>query len=305
MSLCFDRELTGLVGESGSGKSTLAYAIMRLLPKTAHVAGKILFDGIDILSLPASRMRNIRGKKIAMVFQGSMNSLDPLVRVQDQVAEAIMAHQNENRGPATRKARDVLSQLGIPEEKAQSYPHELSGGLKQRVSIASALTLTPDLLIADEPTTALDVMTQAQIMQTIREIREGYGMSVVLISHDIALVSEVSDVMAVMYAGKIVEAGPVAETVGSPAHPYTVGLMASVPSVDAVGAEGSSIGGDPPDQINPIEGCRFMPRCPYAQAGCKTFDSRLREVASHHSAACILVGGEKPWMKQSSKPKVY
>jgi peptide/nickel transport system ATP-binding protein len=305
VSLSLDRDLTGLVGESGSGKSTLAYAIMRLLPRAAHVAGKILFDGIDILSLSPSQMRDIRGKKIAMVFQGSMNSLDPLMRVEDQVAEAIMIHENENRGPATRKARDVLGQLGLPAEKAQSYPHELSGGLKQRVSIASALTLTPDLLIADEPTTALDVMTQAQIMQTIREIKETYGMSVVLISHDIALVSEVSEIMAVMYAGKIVETGPVAEIVGSPAHPYTVGLMASVPSVDAVGVEGSSIGGDPPDQINPIGGCRFRPRCPYAQASCETFDSRLREVGPRHSAACVLVGGEKQWMKQSFTQKPY
>jgi oligopeptide/dipeptide ABC transporter ATP-binding protein len=148
-------------------------------------------------------------------------------------------------------------------------------------------------------------MTQAQIMQTIREIKKTYGMSVILISHDIALVSEVSEIMTVMYAGKIAETGPVAEIVGSPAHPYTIGLMASVPSVDAVGVEGASIGGDPPDQINLIEGCRFRPRCAYAQAGCETFDSRLREVGSRHSAACILVGGEKPWMKQSSTQKAY
>ena len=303
VTLSLDRDLTGLVGESGSGKSTLGYAIMRLLPKNAHVTGKILFDGIDILSLHSSQMRKIRGRRIAMVFQGSMNSLDPLMRIEDQVAEPIMIHENESRELATRKAREILGQLGLPAEKARTYPHELSGGLKQRVSIAIALSLKPDLLIADEPTTALDVMTQAQIMETIRKIKETYGMSVVLISHDIALVSEVSEGIAVMYAGKIAETGPVMEIVGSPAHPYTVGLMASVPSVEEVGAEGTSIAGDPPDAINPIGGCRFRPRCPYAQVGCETFDNGLRQVASQHEAACILVGGEKPWMRQLSTRK--
>ena len=303
VTLNLDRGLTGLVGESGSGKSTLGYAIMRLLPKNAHVTGKILFDGIDILSLPASQMRKIRGRRIAMVFQGSMNSLDPLMRVEDQVAEPIMLHENEGKAVATKRAREILGDLGLPAEKARTYPHELSGGLKQRVSIAIALSLRPDLLIADEPTTALDVMTQAQIMETIRKIKETYGMSVVLISHDIALVSEVSEDIAVMYAGKIAETGPVTEIVGSPAHPYTVGLMASVPSVEEVGAEGISIAGDPPDAINPIGGCRFRPRCVYAQAGCEAFDNGLRQVTSRHEAACILVGGEKPWMRQSSTRK--
>lgn len=303
VTLSLDRELTGLVGESGSGKSTLGYAIMRLLPKNAQVTGKIIFDGIDILSLPSSQMRKIRGRRIAMVFQGSMNSLDPLMRIEDQVAEPIMLHENESRAKATGRAREILSDLGVPAEKARTYPHELSGGLKQRVSIAIALSLKPDLLIADEVTTALDVMTQAQIMKTIREIKETYGMSVVLISHDIALVSEVSDGIAVMYAGKIAETGPVMEIVGSPAHPYTYGLMASVPSVEEVGAEGTSIAGDPPDAINPIEGCRFRPRCAFAQAGCQTFDSRLRRIASRHEAACILLGEEKPWMRQLSARK--
>jgi len=283
-------EILGLVGESGSGKSTFGYAVMRLLPKNAVVTGEIFLEGEDLLKLPIEKMRKIRGEKIAMVFQGSMNSLNPIMRVEDQVAEPLIIHKGIDEEEAKRTARELLMQVGVNPEKAKSYPHELSGGLKQRVAIAMALALHPALLIADEPTTALDVMTQAQIMELLKTLRVEYNMSIIIISHDISLVSEVADRMAVMYAGKLAELGPTNEVVLKPVHPYTQGLIASVPKVDSFALKPASIPGDPPDPLNLPSGCRFMPRCSFARSGCESFDGTLFRVSRDHLAACLLAG---------------
>lgn len=293
VDLQLDRgEILGLAGESGSGKSTFGYSLIRVLPKTAVVKGKIVFDGVELLALGDQAMRQVRGRRIAMVFQSSMNSLNPLVRVEEQIAEPLILHSKVDEHRALESARELLSQVGVEPSKGRNYPHELSGGLKQRVAIAMALSTNPDLLIADEPTTALDVMTQAQIMSLMRSLRDKFGISIIVISHDLALLSEVADRIALMYAGKIVEVGKTQAVVRSASHPYTQALLASIPSVDNVGKESGSIPGDPPDPLNPLNGCRFRPRCRLATQGCESFDNVPRYVDSNHYAACILVGGK-------------
>ncbi len=285
-------EVLGLAGESGSGKTTLGYALMRILPRNAKLTGRIIFDGRDLLALGAAEFNRVRGREIAMVFQGSMNSLNPVIRVEDQVAEPLILHGGMDEDGAKRRAREILAEVGVDADKAKSYPHELSGGLKQRVAIAMAISTRPKLLIADEPTTALDVVTQAQILRLISGLRDKFGLSVIMISHDLSLLSEVSDRLGVMYAGKIVEVGSKTEVVNTPQHPYTQALLASIPSVERVGEDSPSIPGEPPDPINPPSGCRFMPRCAYARRECEEFDGQLYALSSTHRAACILVGGK-------------
>jgi len=285
-------EVLGLAGESGSGKTTLGYALMRVLPRNAKLDGKIIFNGRDLLTLSAKEFNRVRGREIAMVFQGSMNSLNPVIRVEEQVAEPLILHGGMNEDEAKKRARELLAEVGVSADKAKSYPHELSGGLKQRVAIAMAISTRPKLLIADEPTTALDVVTQAQILRLISELRDRFGLSVIMISHDLSLLSEVCDRLAIMYAGKIVEVGSKAEIVKTPEHPYTQALLASIPSVERVGEDSPSIPGEPPDPINPPSGCRFMPRCAYARRECEEFDGYLYELSSTHRAACVLVGGK-------------
>jgi len=285
-------EVLGLAGESGSGKTTLGYALMRVLPRNAKLDGRIIFNGRDLLTLSAKEFNRVRGREIAMVFQGSMNSLNPVIRVEEQVAEPLILHGGMNEDEAKKRARELLAEVGVSADKAKSYPHELSGGLKQRVAIAMAISTRPKLLIADEPTTALDVVTQAQILRLISELRDRFGLSVIMISHDLSLLSEVCDRLAIMYAGKIVEVGSKAEIVRTPEHPYTQALLASIPSVERVGEDSPSIPGEPPDPINPPSGCRFMPRCAYARRECEDFDGYLYELSSTHRAACVLVGGK-------------
>jgi peptide/nickel transport system ATP-binding protein len=282
-------EILGLVGESGSGKSTMGYSIMRLLPGNASTSGQILFEGRDLTTVPESEMQKVRGSEIAMVFQGSMNSLNPIMRVEDQVAEPLVLHRGMNQSEARKRAREILNDVGVYPEKAKSYPHELSGGLKQRVGIAIALSLNPKLLIADEPTTALDVMTQAQIMDLLLALKNKYSMSVIIISHDIALVSEVSDRMAVMYAGRIVEVGSRQDVIRNPGHPYTSLLISSIPSLEPRTAF-EFIRGDPPDGINLPSGCPFTPRCPFAREECSHFDNEYRLLDSTHKVACLVAG---------------
>jgi peptide/nickel transport system ATP-binding protein len=283
-------EILGLAGESGSGKTTFGYALMRILPRNARLEGTIVFDGRNLLELSATEFNRVRGREIAMVFQGSMNCLNPVLRVEDQVAEPMMLHLGIGDDEAKKRAREILVQVGVSADKAKSYPHELSGGLKQRVAIAMAISTRPKLLIADEPTTALDVVTQAQILRLIAGLRDSFGLSVIMISHDLALLSEVCDRLAVMYAGKVVEVGVKKEVIGLPRHPYTKALLESIPSVDQVGVDGRSIPGEPPDPVNPPRGCRFMPRCAYARSECAAFDGQLYPVSGTHSAACMLVG---------------
>lgn len=283
-------EILGLAGESGSGKTTFGYALMRILPRNARLEGTIVFDGRNLLELSATEFNRVRGREIAMVFQGSMNCLNPVLRVEDQVAEPMMLHLGIGDDEAKKRAREILVQVGVSADKAKSYPHELSGGLKQRVAIAMAISTRPKLLIADEPTTALDVVTQAQILRLIAGLRDSFGLSVIMISHDLALLSEVCDRLAVMYAGRVVEVGVKKEVIGLPRHPYTKALLESIPSVDQVGVDGRSIPGEPPDPVNPPRGCRFMPRCAYARSECAAFDGQLYPVSGTHSAACMLVG---------------
>ncbi len=282
-------EVLGLAGESGCGKSTLGYALIRLVPPPGRiVGGRILFDGIDLLTLPEHKLRKeIRWKRISMVFQGAMNALNPVRTVGDQIAEAIMAHENVTKKEALQRAAELLKLVGIDPRRVNSYPHEFSGGMKQRVVIAMALALKPDLVIADEPTTALDVVVQAQIINLLKKLKNEYNMSLILISHDLSLIAEMADKLAVMYAGKIVEYGPSDILYESPAHPYTQGLLKSIPRLRGP-KKLEWIPGQPPDLRSPPPGCRFSPRCPYATERCRREEPPRVEISPGHYVACWL-----------------
>ncbi len=270
-------EVMALVGESGCGKSVTSLAIMGLLAKpAARIAhGAIRFRGgddgteADLATLPEKRLRALRGDAMAMIFQEPMTSLNPLERVGDQVAEALVTHRSMRWPEARRAAGELLAQVGLPdpEKKLAAYPHELSGGMRQRVMIAMALACRPRLLIADEPTTALDVTVQAQILDLMRELRRAYGMAILFITHDLGVVAEIADRISVMYAGQVVESGSVRDVLQRPRHPYTKALMAALPRIDRRGARLAAIPGIVPDLRNMPQGCRFHPRCPSAQAG--------------------------------------
>jgi len=280
-------EWVSIVGESGSGKSTLAYSIVGLLPPPGRiVGGSILFKNRDLLRLPGQELRRTRGREIGFVFQDPLTSLDPLRTIGDQISEVLTTHLGIGRDEAMEKTASLLESVGIPASRAKSYPHQLSGGQRQRVAIAIAIALKPDLVIADEPTTALDVIIQDQIMDLFSDIKST-GTSIILITHDIALASERSDKIAVMYAGKVVEYGKVRDVIDKPAHPYTIGLIDSVPDLWS-DKEVKSIPGNPPDLRNPPSGCRFNPRCPFKTAECERTEPRLIDIGGGHYVACIL-----------------
>ncbi|MGB9760184.1 MAG: ABC transporter ATP-binding protein [Thermoproteota archaeon] len=284
----------GVVGESGCGKSSLASVLLRLLPTNAKIMnGRVLLEGVNILKLPEDKLRKeVRWKKIAMVFQGSMNALNPIIKVGDQIVEAIQVHENVPRTRALQRAKLLLEMVGLDSSVVNRYPFELSGGQRQRAVIAMALALNPKVLIADEPTTALDVIVQDQILKLLKRLQHELGMSLIFISHDISAVSEVSNRVAVMYAGKIVEMGSAEDVFLRPKHPYTQALMEAVPSIKEAKKELKSIPGSPPSLLDPPAGCRFHPRCPYATAICKQVEPNLIEVGRDHMVACHLVGGE-------------
>ena len=291
VSLNLERgESLGLAGESGCGKSTFGYSILRLVPPPGRiVGGKILFDGKDILRLDEESFRKeYRWKRISMVFQGAMNALNPVRRIGDQIVEAILAHdENATEEEAYERAGDLLELVGIERVRLRTYPHELSGGMKQRVVIAMALALNPDLLIADEPTTALDVVVQAQILNLLKELKNKLKMSLILITHDLSVIAEIADKVAIMYAGKIVEWGTSEQIFENPQHPYTRGLISSIPRL-----RGKKslfwIPGQPPDLINPPPGCRFHPRCPYVMDRCRREEPPMIEVEPKHYITCWL-----------------
>jgi peptide/nickel transport system ATP-binding protein len=286
-------EVVGLAGESGCGKSTIAGAILRLLPVKTKVEGTILLDGNNVLELTPGRLRALRWTSASIVFQGAMHAMNPVKRVGDQIAEAILVHQQAGGREARVRVGALLEQVGLPQRRMTDYPHELSGGQKQRVMIAMALACNPMLVIADEPTTALDVMVQAQVLQLLKELQRELGLSMIFITHDLSVLVEVSDRLAIMYAGRIVEEGPSNQVFHDPKHPYTAALAAAFPEIGDARFRGkpSGLGGDPPDPAHIPSGCSFHPRCPVAFADCPTTDPALYDAGPDRRAACLLVTG--------------
>jgi peptide/nickel transport system ATP-binding protein len=289
-------ETLGVVGESGSGKSVGFLTIMGLVTsKQAIIEGEVIFQGQDLLKLPQDEMRNIRGSKMGMVFQDPMSSLHPFYRVGSQISEAVRTHQKVSKKEGMDMAVDMLKRVGIPkpEERARQYPHEYSGGMRQRAMIAMSLVLNPDLLIADEPTTALDVTVQAQILDLIDRLREEFNASVVIITHDLGVVAEHCDDIQVMYAGRIVETGDAKDMYYSAHHPYTWGLLQSIARMDQETERLRPIKGLPPSLIHVPAGCPFHPRCPYVMDVCKRERPELIPSNGHHASACHLTLAEK------------
>jgi peptide/nickel transport system ATP-binding protein len=283
----------GIVGESGSGKSVTCLTIMGLNPRrSAMSTGHALWKGEDLLTASPRRLRQIRGSEIAMIFQDPMTSLNPVHKIGDQLAEAMRLHEDVSRAKARARALELLKAVGIPrpERRLDDYPHQFSGGMRQRVMIAMALINNPDLLIADEPTTALDVTTQAQILTLIEKLQEEFGSAVIMITHDLGVVAEIADDVVVMYAAEVAEKGAVEQIFKKPHHPYTWGLMGSLPRLDVDVERLVQIQGQPPSLLRPPSGCRFHPRCPYVMPVCKEVDPELSAVSGDpgHLQACHL-----------------
>lgn len=285
-------ESLAVVGESGSGKSTLGLSLIRALPKNATVvSGRVFIDGEETLSLSLQDFRRrYSWKVISMVFQGAMNSLNPVLKVGDQVAEPLIYSGSADKDEARRRAMDIIEMVGLPREFYHRYPHELSGGMRQRVAIAMSLVMNPKILILDEPTSALDVTIQAQIMNLVKDLMERLGLSVIFITHDLALASDIADRIMVMYGGQIMELGSIERVIGeAPKHPYTEKLLASIPRLRSEGIP-EFIPGRPPDLSSPPPGCRFHPRCPYAFDKCKSEEPPLFNVGGGHLSKCWLHG---------------
>jgi peptide/nickel transport system ATP-binding protein len=279
----------GIAGESGSGKSTLALAVLRLLPRTAAVGGQILLDGNDVAAMSWGELRAVRWAGASVVFQGAMHALNPVRRVADQIAEPILLHSSTRDVDA--RVRRLLDRVGLPARRARAYPHELSGGQRQRVMIAMALACDPRLVIADEPTTALDVMVQAQVLDLLAELVDERDVGLVMISHDLSVLARTCQRLAVMYAGRIVECGPSRDVIDRAAHPYTAALAGAFPTIGDPASRFAPRGlpGDPPDPADLPGGCPFHPRCDRATDECATLDVRPRSAGPGHDAACVLV----------------
>ena len=279
----------GLVGESGCGKSVTSLSIMGLVAKPpGRVEGQILFDGADLLRMSVGELRELRGNRLSMIFQEPMTSLNPAFTIGEQINEAILRHRRTSRAEARALTIAMLERVRIPSpaQRYDDYPHRLSGGMRQRVMIAMALALSPRLLIADEPTTALDVTIQAQILELMRMLREEMDTAIILITHDLGVIAEVADDVAVMYAGRIVERAPVHALFAEPQHPYTIGLLGSIPQLHLAQARLAAIEGQVPTAMSPVQGCRFHPRCPFAVDQCREASPPLADVAPDHAAAC-------------------
>jgi oligopeptide/dipeptide ABC transporter ATP-binding protein len=280
----------GLVGESGCGKSMTLRAILGLLPRPARiVGGEVRYEGVDLVTAPSGRLRDVRGAGVSMVFQEPMTALNPVMRVGDQIAEGPQHHLGRSRRQARAEAVELMRTVGIPDapRRARAYPHELSGGMRQRVMIAIALSCRPRLILCDEPTTARDVTIQDQILKLLLSLRREMGVGIVFVTHDLAVISETCDDLAVMYAGQVVETGPVGEVFRVPRHPYTLGLLRSVPDFDLVRDTLDSIPGAPPDLVTEFEGCRFAPRCQFAQDDCLSGRIPLIDIGPGRQTACL------------------
>ena len=279
----------GLVGETGAGKTTTAKGILRLIPSPPGkiVSGKVLFDGENLLEKTEKEMQKIRGGKISMIFQDPMTALNPVLRVDDQIAEVIRLHSSCSKSEALKGALEMLEKVGIPASRGRDYPHQFSGGMKQRVVIAMALACNPKLLLADEPTTALDVTIQAQVLDMMKTLRDEFGTSMILITHDLGVVAETCDKVAVMYAGEIVEFGSLEHIFDETAHPYTKGLFHSLPSLDRKERRLKPIAGLMPDPARLPEGCKFHPRCPFAEERCRTVNPKAAEISPGHFVKCL------------------
>ena len=283
-------EILGLVGESGCGKSTLGKALMRLHTGPARISsGELWFDGRDLMKLTEAEMRDVRGAELGMVFQDPMTSLNPVQRVIDHISETIKTHEPSSERLARERAEELFERLGIRSERIDDYPHQMSGGMRQRVMISLALALHAKLVIADEPTTSLDVIVEAKFLDLLRELREEFGLTILLITHNIGVVAEVADRVAVMYAGHMAEIGEVEDVFDRPLHPYTQGLLQSVPNINLDESdELYRMGGEPPNLVNPPSGCRFHPRCPQAMPVCARLAPQLQPVVDDHFVHCWL-----------------
>jgi peptide/nickel transport system ATP-binding protein len=280
----------GIAGESGCGKTTVALSLLKILPAGGVIRkGKIIFNGQDLVPLSEKQMRHVRWKGISIVFQGAMNALNPVIKVGDQIAEPIKLH--EPSVPSTEvkeRVSKLLETVGIEPSRADNYPHEFSGGMRQRALIAMALAANPSLLIGDEPGTALDVIVQAQTLKLLRDLKDRLGLSMIMISHDLSIIAETCEKVAIMYAGKIVEYGDAVSIFKNPQHPYTQGLIKAFPSIRGEKVRLSSIPGQPPDLLQPPPACRFNPRCPYVMDVCKKVEPLLEEHEKGHLVACHL-----------------
>ena len=290
-------EIIGIVGESGCGKSVTANALMGLIPSPPGeiTAGRILFEGKDIIGMSPKELRQLRGNKISMIFQDPMTSLNPVLSIGLQLAESVMVHHSLSRREATAKAIEMLTLVGIPspELRIKQYPHQLSGGMRQRVMIAMALACDPQILIADEPTTALDVTIQAQIIELLKQINQHLHTSMLLISHDLGVVASLCDKVIVMYAEKVIEAAPVSDLYSQPHHPYTWGLLRSVPRLDCSHQRLQSIEGQPPDLLAPLAGCAYLPRCRFAMEVCRQ-EPPLLKLSAERQCRCWLIHTNSP-----------
>ena len=283
------RQTIGLVGETGAGKTTAALAILRLVPDPPGVVecDRLMIEGRDILNLPAAKMDEVRGKDVSMIFQDPMTALNPVFTVGEQIAESLQLHEALDKNAAMERAKQMLELVGIPGERANEYPHQFSGGMKQRVVIAIALACNPKLLIADEPTTALDVTIQAQVLELMSELKEKYDTSMIMITHDLGIVAEVCDTVAVMYAGRIVEHGTLEDVFNHTLHPYTEGLFNSLPNIKNRTAMLKPIKGLMPDPTDLPKGCAFAPRCDYATPACFERQPQLQQASPTHQFACL------------------